>query len=68
MTRSSKDDQERLWSRKAPISRTVMVYTSGLKPKSTIHWLSAERAIPAEIRLYDRLFTVEDLPMMTGPA
>jgi len=34
--------------------------TSGLKPKSTIHWLSAERAIPAEIRLYDRLFTVED--------
>lgn len=34
--------------------------TSGLKPKSTIHWLSADRAIPAEIRLYDRLFSVED--------
>ncbi|GIV31493.1 MAG: glutamine--tRNA ligase [Saprospiraceae bacterium] len=34
--------------------------TSGLKPKSTIHWLSAEHALSAEVRLYDRLFTVED--------
>ncbi len=34
--------------------------TSGLKPKTTIHWVSAEHAIPAEVRLYDRLFTVED--------
>lgn len=34
--------------------------TSGLKPKSTIHWVSADRAVPAEIRLYDRLFTVEN--------
>ncbi len=34
--------------------------TSGLKPKSTIHWLSAEHALPAEVRLYDRLFIVED--------
>ncbi|MBI5916822.1 MAG: glutamine--tRNA ligase/YqeY domain fusion protein [Bacteroidetes bacterium] len=33
---------------------------SGLKPKTTIHWVSAEHAIPAEVRLYDRLFTVED--------
>jgi glutaminyl-tRNA synthetase len=34
--------------------------TSGLKPKTTIHWVSAGHAIPAEARLYDRLFTVED--------
>lgn len=34
--------------------------TSGLKPKSTIHWVSEERAVQAEIRLYDRLFTVEN--------
>ncbi|MCF8247119.1 MAG: glutamine--tRNA ligase/YqeY domain fusion protein [Saprospiraceae bacterium] len=34
--------------------------TSGLKPKTTIHWVSAPHAIPAEVRLYDRLFTVED--------
>jgi glutaminyl-tRNA synthetase len=31
----------------------------GRKVKSTIHWVSAEHAIPAEIRLYDQLFTVE---------
>ena len=28
------------------------------KVKGTIHWVSAMHAIPAEIRLYDRLFTV----------
>ena len=32
----------------------------GRKVKSTIHWVSADHAIDAEIRLYDRLFTVED--------
>lgn len=32
----------------------------GRKVKSTIHWVSAHHAIPAEIRLYDRLFTVQD--------
>jgi glutaminyl-tRNA synthetase len=30
------------------------------KVKSTIHWVSADHAIDAEVRLYDRLFTVED--------
>ena len=30
------------------------------KVKGTIHWLSARHAIPAELRLYDRLFTVAD--------
>ncbi len=29
----------------------------GRKVKGVIHWLSAEHAVPAEIRLYDRLFT-----------
>ena len=32
----------------------------GRKVKSTIHWVSAAHAIDAEVRLYDRLFTVED--------
>ncbi len=32
----------------------------GRKVKSTIHWVSAPHAKPAEIRLYDRLFTKED--------
>jgi glutaminyl-tRNA synthetase len=34
--------------------------TSGLKPQGVIHWLSASDAVPAEVRLYDRLFKVED--------
>jgi len=32
----------------------------GRKVKSTIHWVSAEHAIDAEVRLYDTLFTRED--------
>jgi glutaminyl-tRNA synthetase len=32
----------------------------GRKVKGTIHWLSAEHAVDAEMRLYDRLFTVEN--------
>ncbi len=32
----------------------------GRKVKGVIHWLSAEHALPAEIRLYDRLFTIAE--------
>ena len=32
----------------------------GRKVKSTIHWVSAEHAIDAEIRMYDNLFSKED--------
>jgi len=32
----------------------------GRKVKGTIHWVSAVHAIEAEVRLYDRLFKVED--------
>lgn len=32
----------------------------GRRPKSTLHWVSAEHAINAEVRLYDKLFTIED--------
>ncbi|MDH3545574.1 MAG: glutamine--tRNA ligase/YqeY domain fusion protein [Gammaproteobacteria bacterium] len=34
--------------------------TSDRKVKGTIHWVSAGQAVPAEVRLYDRLFTVPD--------
>ena len=34
--------------------------TSGLQVKGVIHWVSAQHAVPAEIRLYERLFNVED--------
>ncbi|WP_337872966.1 glutamine--tRNA ligase/YqeY domain fusion protein [Ignavibacterium sp.] len=33
---------------------------SNKKVKGTIHWVSAIHAIDCEVRLYDRLFTVED--------
>ncbi|HSD52185.1 MAG TPA: glutamine--tRNA ligase, partial [Candidatus Methylomirabilis sp.] len=32
----------------------------GRKVKATIHWVSAAHAVPAEVRLYDRLFLKED--------
>jgi glutaminyl-tRNA synthetase len=32
----------------------------GRKVKSTIHWVSADQALTAEVRLYDRLFTEPD--------
>jgi len=32
----------------------------GRKVRVTLHWVSAEHAVPAEVRLYDRLFTVEN--------
>jgi len=34
--------------------------SSDRKVKGTIHWVSAKHAVPAEVRLYDRLFTVPD--------
>ncbi|MDQ6844313.1 MAG: glutamine--tRNA ligase, partial [Bacteroidota bacterium] len=33
---------------------------SGLKVKGTIHWVSVKHAATAEVRLYDRLFKVEN--------
>ena len=33
---------------------------SSRKVKGTIHWISAAHAVKAELRLYDRLFTVEN--------
>jgi glutaminyl-tRNA synthetase len=32
----------------------------GRKVKSTLHWVSASHAVDAEVRLYDKLFTVPD--------
>jgi glutaminyl-tRNA synthetase len=32
----------------------------GRKVKGTLHWVSADQAVPAEIRLYDHLFAVPD--------
>ena len=32
----------------------------GRKVRATLHWVSAAHAVPVEVRLYDRLFSVED--------
>src|SRR5581483_9691079 len=32
----------------------------GRRVKATLHWVSAAHAVPVEVRLYDRLFKVED--------
>lgn len=34
--------------------------TSGVSAKATLHWVSASHAVPVEVRLYERLFLVED--------
>ena len=34
--------------------------TSGVKAKGTLHWVEATKAIDAEVRLYDRLFSDEN--------
>ena len=39
------------WGGQAPDGRTV---------KGTIHWVSAAESVPVEVRLYDRLFRVEN--------
>ncbi|WP_295121651.1 glutamine--tRNA ligase/YqeY domain fusion protein [uncultured Chitinophaga sp.] len=39
---------------------------SGLTVKGTIHWVSAQHAATAEVRLYDRLFKVEDVGNAEG--
>lgn len=40
--------------------------TSGINVKGTLHWVSIPHAVPAEVRLYDRLFKVENLGEAEG--
>jgi glutaminyl-tRNA synthetase len=40
--------------------------TSGINVKGTLHWVSVATAIKAEVRLYDRLFKVEDVANAEG--
>jgi glutaminyl-tRNA synthetase len=40
--------------------------TSGVHVKGTLHWVSAAHAIPVEVRVYDRLFKIEDLGSIEG--
>lgn len=40
--------------------------TSGIKVKGTLHWVSVAEAVPVEVRLYDRLFKVENVSEAEG--
>jgi glutaminyl-tRNA synthetase len=40
--------------------------TSGINVKGTLHWVSVAEALQTEIRLYDRLFKVEDVANAEG--
>ncbi len=40
--------------------------TSGINVKGTLHWVSVAHAINIEVRLYDRLFKVEDVANAEG--
>jgi glutaminyl-tRNA synthetase len=40
--------------------------TSGINVKGTLHWVNATKAVPVEIRQYDRLFKVEDMNAEEG--
>ncbi len=50
---------EEVYAEYDPNTRTGMP-DSNRKVKGTIHWVSAAHALPAEVRLYDRLFNVEN--------
>lgn len=40
--------------------------SSGMNVKGTIHWVSVQHALTAEVRLYDRLFKVENPSLEEG--
>lgn len=40
--------------------------TSGIHVKGTLHWVSIQHAISIEVRLYDRLFNVENVDAAEG--
>ena len=40
--------------------------TSGINVKGTLHWVSFAHALPVEVRLYDRLFTEENVGNIDG--
>lgn len=50
---------EEIYAEYDPITKSGMP-DSGRKVKGTLHWVSAGHSLPAEVRLYDRLFTVEN--------
>lgn len=55
VVRNAAGEIEELRCRYVPESKSGSD-TSGLKPKGVIHWVDAKSAIPADVRLFERLF------------
>jgi glutaminyl-tRNA synthetase len=49
-----------------PETRSGTPGADAVKVKGTIHWVSAQQALQAEVRLYDRLFRVANPGKATG--
>ena len=52
-------DIEEIYAEYDPMTKSGMP-DSGRKVKGTLHWVSAAHSLPAEVRLYDRLFIAEN--------
>jgi glutaminyl-tRNA synthetase len=50
---------EEIYCEYDPLTKSGMP-ESNRKVKGTLHWVSAAHSLPAEVRLYDRLFSVEN--------
>ncbi|MCD8177140.1 MAG: glutamine--tRNA ligase/YqeY domain fusion protein [Tannerellaceae bacterium] len=59
MKKNDAGEIEEIYAEYDPMTRSGMP-DSNRKVKGTLHWVSAENSLPAEVRLYDRLFMVEN--------
>jgi len=57
--KDTEDHIEEIYCEYDPMTKSGMP-ESNRKVKGTLHWVSAAHSIPAEVRLYDRLFSVEN--------
>lgn len=57
--KNDKGEIEEIYAEYDPQSKSGME-GANRKVKGTLHWLSAAHCLPAEVRLYDRLFSVEN--------
>jgi glutaminyl-tRNA synthetase len=57
--KDTEDRIEEIYCEFDPMTKSGMP-ESNRKVKGTLHWVSAAHCIPAEVRLYDRLFSVEN--------
>jgi glutaminyl-tRNA synthetase len=57
--KNSAGEIEEIYAEYDPETKSGML-ESGRKVKGTLHWVSVEHSLPAEVRLYDRLFMAEN--------